>query len=152
MSFHHHVDRRVSHTPPHTSRLKSGLHARNRHRSRYDFPLLVKEHPELSRFVRVNEYDDESIDFADPAAVRSLNKALLKLYYGITHWDIPENYLCPPIPGRADYIHHVADLLRSCNNSVIPRGTSVTVLDIGVGANCIYPIIGVKEYGWHFVG
>jgi 23S rRNA (adenine1618-N6)-methyltransferase len=26
------------------------------------------------------------------------------------------------------------------------------VLDIGVGANCIYPIIGTKEYGWRFVG
>jgi 23S rRNA (adenine1618-N6)-methyltransferase len=28
----------------------------------------------------------------------------------------------------------------------------VRVLDIGVGANCIYPIIGHRSYGWHFVG
>ena len=26
------------------------------------------------------------------------------------------------------------------------------VLDIGVGANAIYPLIGFREYGWHFVG
>ncbi len=99
-----------------------------------------------------NEYGDASIDFANPEAVKSLNKALLKQYYGIAHWDIPDCYLCPPIPGRADYIHHAADLLKSCNASVIPRGPNISVLDIGVGANCIYPIIGMREYGWHFVG
>ena len=26
------------------------------------------------------------------------------------------------------------------------------VLDVGVGANCIYPIVGVCEYDWRFVG
>lgn len=131
---------------------KSELHARNRHRSRYDFTLLVKSHRDLAQFVARNQYNDESIDFADPQAVKALNKALLKQYYGIAHWDIPETYLCPPIPGRADYIHHVADLLRSSNKSVIPRGASIVALDIGVGANCIYPIIGHQEYGWKFVG
>jgi 23S rRNA (adenine1618-N6)-methyltransferase len=135
-----------------TSAEKSGLHARNRHRSRYDFKQLVKSHPELARFVARNQYGDESIDFANPEAVKTLNRALLKHFYGITHWDIPENYLCPPIPGRADYLHHIADLLKSSNKSVIPRGKSIRVLDIGVGANCIYPIIGHKEYGWYFVG
>jgi 23S rRNA (adenine1618-N6)-methyltransferase len=131
---------------------KSGLHPRNRHRTRYDFHQLVKTHQALAPFVTMNQYNDESIDFADPAAVKTLNAALLKQYYGIVAWDIPPNYLCPPIPGRADYIHHIADLLRSCNRSVIPRGQSIRVLDIGVGANCIYPIIGTREYGWQFVG
>lgn len=84
--------------------------------------------------------------------MKSLNRALLKKYYGIAHWDIPATYLCPPIPGRADYIHHIADLLRSSNRSVIPRGASIVALDIGIGANCIYPIIGHTEYGWRFVG
>ncbi len=27
-----------------------------------------------------------------------------------------------------------------------------SVLDIGVGANCIYPLIGQHEYGWRFTG
>ena len=135
-----------------SSAQKGGLHPRNRHRSRYDFTQLVQTHPPLARFVAPNEYGDASIDFANPEAVKSLNKALLKQYYGIAHWDIPDCYLCPPIPGRADYIHHAADLLKSCNASVIPRGPNISVLDIGVGANCIYPIIGMREYGWHFVG
>ena len=100
----------------------------------------------------MNPYGDESIDFANPAAVKMLNKALLKQHYAIEYWDIPENYLCPPIPGRADYIHYLADLLAADHDGTIPTGKSIKVLDIGVGANCVYPIIGHQEYGWTFVG
>ena len=94
----------------------------------------------------------DTIDFADPDAVTTLNRALLKHHYGIAHWDIPRGYLCPPIPSRADYVHNVADLLASDHDNNIPRGLSVAVLDIGVGANCVYPLIGSREYGWRFVG
>jgi len=131
---------------------KKPLHPRNKHRSRYDFALLVKACPELRDFIYLNPYGDESVDFANATAVKTLNKALLQQFYGITHWDIPEGYLCPPIPGRADYIHHLADLLADGNKGKIPTGKSVKVLDIGVGANCVYPIIGHQEYGWTFVG
>ena len=130
----------------------SALHARNKHHERYDFKLLIKATPELAAFASVNKYGDESIDFADPKAVKCLNKALLAHFYHVEHWDIPEGYLCPPIPGRADYIHYAADLLASSNNQVIPKGNKIKVLDIGVGANVVYPIIGHQEYGWTFVG
>lgn len=132
--------------------IKTGMHPRNPHRLRYDFEQLIGACPELASFVQANKFNSLSIDFADPRAVKMLNKALLKQFYGIAHWDIPENYLCPPIPGRADYIHHMADLLASTRQGIIPTGPSIKVLDIGVGANCIYPIIGQKAYGWHFVG
>jgi len=131
---------------------KTELHSRNRHRERYDFKQLIESCPELAPFVLLNSYNDESIDFFDPEAVKMLNKALLKHYYCISHWDIPKNYLCPPIPGRADYIHHIADVLGSSNKGKIPTGSQIRCLDIGVGANCIYPIIGNKEYGWSFIG
>jgi 23S rRNA (adenine1618-N6)-methyltransferase len=131
---------------------KSTLHPRNKHRSRYDFKALINSCEELASFVSVNKYGDESIDFANPNAVKALNKALLKHFYQIEFWDIPEGYLCPPIPGRADYIHYASDLLASCNNQHIPIGKKIKVLDIGVGANCVYPIIGHQEYGWSFVG
>lgn len=131
---------------------KSGLHLRNKHRERYNFKVLIGNCPELAPFVKLNNYNDESIDFSNAEAVMMLNKALLKHFYGIDHWNIPSGYLCPPIPGRADYIHHIAGLLGSCNNGIIPTGSQIKCLDIGVGANCIYPIIGHKEYGWSFVG
>ena len=128
------------------------FHPRNRHQGRYDFPALINSCPELGAFVITNPYGKQSIDFANPAAVRVFNRALLQGLYGIAHWDIPEGYLCPPIPGRADYLHGLADLLASDNDSIIPRGLSIRVLDIGVGANCIYPLLGHSDYGWRFVG
>lgn len=142
------------------------LHPRNKHHGRYDFDELIKSSPELNKYVITNAYDDRTIDFFDPAAVKMLNKALLKHFYGIVFWDIPENYLCPPIPGRADYMHHIADLLaddkhsgsKSRNNFFLSEGSApahgneVKCLDIGVGANCIYPIIGCMENGWTFIG
>ncbi len=123
---------------------KSGLHPRNRHRSRYDFKSLISVTPKLGEYVRLNEYNDESIDFSNPDAVKALNQALLSFFYGVKFWDIPKNFLCPPIPGRADYIHNIADLFENSKN--------LKGLDIGVGANCVYPLIGKAEYDWEFVG
>lgn len=143
-------------TRPPTVKLseKTNLHPRNRHRGRYDFADLARTLPALAHLVIANPFDarEATIDFADALAVRTLNAALLKKYYGIAHWPLPSGYLCPPIPGRADYLHHVADLLAADGSGIIPRGPTVRVLDIGVGANCIYPLIGQHEYGWKFVG
>lgn len=131
---------------------KTNLHPRNLHRLGYDFGALIAACPELQNFVAVNEHQLETIDFSNPEAVKTLNKALLTAYYDIQNWDIPTNFLCPPIPGRVDYVHYVADLLASNNNGIIPEGENVQVLDIGIGANCIYPLLGNAVYGWSFVG
>lgn len=130
----------------------SPLHIRNKHRYGYDFAKLIKAVPDFSPFVKRNQYGNLSIDFADPDAVRMLNKALLLTYYQLSYWDIPNDYLCPPIPGRADYMHYLADLLAEDNQHIMITGKKVQVLDIGMGANMIYPIIGRAEYGWSFVG
>ena len=135
-----------------TSTEKTNLHPRNLDRFGYNFEQLINDSPELQKFVAVNEHDIQTIDFSNPDAVKALNKALLINHYDIQDWDIPANYLCPPIPGRTDYIHYIADLLATTNNGIIPEGEIVQGLDIGVGANCIYPIIGNSAYGWSFVG
>ncbi len=131
---------------------KANLHPRNRHRERYNFEQLIKSCPELAPFVQVNDYNDASVDFFDPKAVKALNKALLAHFYGIENWDIPQNYLTPPIPGRADYIHHAADLLSTADSGKIPTGNKIKCLDIGVGASGVYPLIGTQTYGWSFIG
>lgn len=122
------------------------LHSRNRHNDLYDFQALCKAHDDLCQYVRLNDYHQESLDFSLPQAVVALNKAILKHFYNVKEWVIPVNALCPPIPGRADYIHYMAELLG------YPKGPEIKVLDIGVGASCIYPLIGEAEYGWSFVG
>lgn len=131
---------------------KKGLHPRNKHRSGYDYEALTEVLPELKAFLSVNKFGKESVDFSNPMAVRALNKALFKRHYDINYWEIPMNFLCPPVPGRADYIHYAADLLADSNQGKLPDGDSISVLDIGTGANCVYPLIGHKEYGWAFRG
>lgn len=128
---------------------KPGLHPRNRHHSRYDLATLCQVNPELRQFLTLTPAGEQSVDFANPLAVKALNKALLAHFYAVANWDIPDGFLCPPVPGRADYIHHLADLLAEASGT-IPANASI--LDIGVGANCIYPLIGVHEYGWRFTG
>jgi len=131
---------------------KPGLHPRNPHHHRYEFDQLIASCPELGGFVRPNTYGDASIDYTDAAAVKALNRALLRHVHGIAHWDLPPGYLCPPVPGRADYLHHLSDLLAEDNAGGIPRGARVCVLDIGVGANAIYPLVGHSTFGWRFLG
>ena len=131
---------------------KVRLHIRNKNRERYDLEALKVAVPELADHITINKYDAESVDFANPVAVKLLNKALLNHYYGIRNWDFPAENLVPPIPGRADYLHYMADLLGQSNFGDLPEGDTIKVLDIGVGASCIYPIIGVTEYGWNFIG
>ncbi|MFD2873217.1 23S rRNA (adenine(1618)-N(6))-methyltransferase RlmF [Mucilaginibacter ximonensis] len=131
---------------------KENMHPRNIHRAGYDFKLLCRINSELKDFLGMNKFGTESIDFSDPLAVKTLNKALLRQYYGVRDWDIPEGYLCPPIPGRADYLHYAADLLAETNDGNIPKGNYIEVLDIGVGANLVYPLIGNSVYNWKFTG
>lgn len=126
--------------------LKKDLHPKNKHRNGYDFVELIRENRRLNAFLFENKFKIRSIDFSDPKAVKELNRSLLRYHYGIHFWDFPDGNLCPPIPGRVDYIHYIADLLEVGKDS-----KEVQVLDIGTGATCIYPLLGVKEYHWKFV-
>jgi 23S rRNA (adenine1618-N6)-methyltransferase len=131
---------------------KSRLHSRNKNRDKYDLSALTICKPELKKYIVPNRSGGDSIDFSNPLAVKVLNRALLNHYYGIENWEFPDENLCPPIPGRADYIHHIADILAENNFGKIPTGENVICLDVGLGASCIYPIVGVAEYDWTFIG
>ena len=131
---------------------KEGFHPDNPLRFPYDFDGLVKICPELLPFVLVDDQQHKSIDFAHPIAVKTLNMALLRSTYKVFLWDLPDGFLCPPIPSRADYLYQMTDLLKNDNEGRLPKGRKIKVLDIGVGANCIYPLIGHKAFGWSFIG
>lgn len=121
----------------------SNLHHKNKNNSSYDMEALSAKTPALKEFIFKNKYGNLSIDFSKPKAIKLLNQAILALDYGIENWDFPAENLCPPIPGRADYIHHLAELIGSGKKKI---------LDVGCGATIVYPILGVVEYGWEFVG
>ena len=124
------------------------LHPRNKHQQPYDFAALCAAVPALSAFVRDNGYGQLSIDFANPDAVKTLNQALLKQLYSVAHWQLPDGFLCPAVPGRVDYLHYLADLLALLNKNKVPTGSKVQLLDTGCGANLIYPLLAQAEYGW----
>lgn len=136
----------MSHSPQ-----KKSLHPRNIHGIGYDFKKLTARNPALKDYIVLTPAGTESIDFGNPDAVFELNKSLLQKYYEIEYWSILKNSLCPPIPGRADYIHYLADLLAEDNNETVPKGKRVRIIDIGTGSSCIYPILGQRLYQWSFV-
>jgi len=125
---------------------KPSLHKNNVHKAGYDFKKLCAKYKPLNEFAFINAQKTVSIDFANPKAVKALNTALILTDYPIRFWKFPEDNLCPPIPGRADYIHHLADLL---DKSKLSKNSNI--LDIGTGASCIYPLLGNTIYKWRFV-
>lgn len=128
------------------------FHPRNKHKGHYNLGALTAANPALKALIIRNKDGEKTLDFTDPTSVKELNRALLQLQYAVTAWDIPEGYLCPPIPGRADLIHALADLLGESHDGHIPAGPGLCGLDIGTGANLVYPLIGQHEYQWQFVG
>ncbi|MGJ8685338.1 MAG: 23S rRNA (adenine(1618)-N(6))-methyltransferase RlmF [Nonlabens sp.] len=119
------------------------MHDNNLHKHGYDLLLLSESFPALKSHFITKEDGHISIDFTDPDAVLALNTALLKEHYGVQNWELPVDYLSPPIPSRVDYILHLADLVGEKN---------ITGLDIGTGANMIYPILGTAIFNWKMVG
>lgn len=124
---------------------KDKLHPRSFHNKPYNFQELIVKVPELKQFIVKNREGIDTILFADPKAVYYLNKALLLHFYNLNFWDIPKQNLVPPIPGRADYIHYLADLLK------VDDSSKTSILDIGTGASLVYPLIGSSVYHWNFV-
>jgi 23S rRNA (adenine1618-N6)-methyltransferase len=122
---------------------EKGLHPKNNFKNGYNFDELILKNPELKQFVAKNEFGTVTIDFSNPEAVRELNQALICSLDKISNWNFPKENLCPPIPGRLDYIHYLADLLSLKGEAKI--------LDIGTGATCIYPLLGVSMFDWNFV-
>ena len=114
------------------------MHPKNPFVIDYDFDVLMRHHTRLNNFVFVNKFGKKTIKFADKQAVKALNSALLKCHYGIW-WNIPDDNLCPPVPGRLDYLLYISDLISK---------KDVHLLDIGTGANLIYPILATCHFNW----
>ena len=119
------------------------MHPNSKHQGTYLFKQLKKENKELAPFILETNRGIQTIDFSNPKAVLELNRAILLSDYSLTWYEIPEGYLCPAIPGRVDYIHYLKDFLGL---------EKANGLDIGTGANFIYPILGAAVYQWTMKG
>lgn len=129
-----------------------GLHPRSKHLGRYDFGQLVEANPALRPLIFVSDKTGEqTVDWGNRDAVFQLNKALLIQHYGVSNaYDVPSGWLVPPVPSRADLVHVIADLV--FEEGCADPASSVVGLDIGTGANTIFPLIASAEFGWKMVG
>lgn len=129
------------------------MHPNNPHANGYDMQALAQVVPELAPLLQTSKHDRLTIDFSNPVAVKLLNKALLIHHYGLEAWDIPDGYLCPPIPGRVDYLCHLAEYLQDHGVLKHPLNSNhkLTGLDIGTGANVIYPLLASRLFNWNMV-
>nr|XP_043613804.1 RNA N6-adenosine-methyltransferase mettl16 isoform X2 [Erigeron canadensis]XP_043613806.1 RNA N6-adenosine-methyltransferase mettl16 isoform X2 [Erigeron canadensis]XP_043613807.1 RNA N6-adenosine-methyltransferase mettl16 isoform X2 [Erigeron canadensis]XP_043613808.1 RNA N6-adenosine-methyltransferase mettl16 isoform X2 [Erigeron canadensis] len=128
-------------------------HPRNRYSDNPpDFSELASLYPSFGSYVFYSRDGKPKIDWKDFNATRELTRVLLLHHHSVTWW-IPDGQLCPTVPNRSNYIHWIEDLLSS---NIIPNtrqdNSLVKGLDIGTGANCIYPLLGASLLGWSFVG
>lgn len=110
-----------------------------------DFAQLAADDAQLTPFVRLLPSGSAKVDFRDAEASKAVTTALLRRDCGV-RWALPPGQLIPPVPGRANYIAWIADLLALSR----PEG-AVVGLDIGCGASLIYPLLGAAQHGWRFV-
>ncbi|AEO55638.1 hypothetical protein MYCTH_2299692 [Thermothelomyces thermophilus ATCC 42464] len=109
-----------------------------------DFRQLARRDPQFAAVLQ----DNGQLDFSDPAATMQLTKTLLHLDFGLK-LDLPDDRLCPPVPNRHNYILWLKELMDS--TSYEHPGRSLCGLDIGTGASCIYPLLGVAQRPWRFI-
>ena len=87
------------------------------------------------------------IDFID--VHRELTRALLKEDFDL-EWTIPDNHLCPGITGHINYLNEIHELL-SIDPAYSEKQSTITGIDVGTGASCIYPLLGHRLYTWKFI-
>jgi len=89
------------------------------------------------------------LDFSDPAAVAALSRALLMRRFRLDGWTCPVGALVPPIAARAAYLRRMGLIVGG--GSPPPR--SLAVLDVGCGANLIFPLLAASPvFGWSATG
>ena len=119
-----------------------------------DFLILIKEFPDLKKYIiKQNEEKLEEISFEWSNNNLSLlmTKSILDYYFNIKYYNIPKGYLIPPIPSRLNYLNLINKILIKEINSQSRYSSDIIGIDIGTGANIIYPILGNSIFNWKFI-
>ena len=119
-----------------------------------DFSILIKEYPELKNFLKIQSDDigQYSFDWSKKELSLLMTKHILNYYFKIEYYSIPNNFLIPPVPSRLNYINMIHSLLTSFNLINEKNNENEIIgVDIGTGANIIYPLLGHSVYNWKFI-
>ncbi|TKR61528.1 hypothetical protein L596_028627 [Steinernema carpocapsae] len=122
------------------------LHKDNRYaKDPVDIMALARKYKQIRPLCNLTRQHTLKLDYERPEAIRVLSTLLLKEDFNLTV-DLPHGRLVPRIPQRLNYICVVRDFIRKNNIDA----KDVIGLDVGTGASCIYPLLGVRECGWKF--
>ncbi|OON14566.1 hypothetical protein X801_09641, partial [Opisthorchis viverrini] len=128
--------------------LNKYMHPRNFYRTKKpNFKELAQKYDFFQEVAISDEHGRVSLDFKIPAHLSALSKALLLEDFNL-NVEFPLDRLVPTVPLRLNYILWLEDVIKSFTKPT----DQVVILDIGVGASCIYPLLGAKCNGWRFVG
>ena len=116
------------------------MHPRNIYRfNKPNYEKLACKYAFFKDVVKQNSKTGEYyINYNDSKSNVMLSKVLLKHDFNL-EFEHPLNHLCPPIPQRLNYMLWIQDLLQCCCWNKRYHG-----FDIGVGASCIFPLLGIK--------
>lgn len=114
--------------------------------SHYNFRDLIDKDKELRKYAIYKNGGAVTIDFSTRDATLSLTCAILRHHFGL-QLHVPPGHLIPTIPNRVQYLQWVESLLPPS----FMQGKQ-TLLDIGTGPSCIYPMLGVRLFpSWDFI-
>ena len=112
-----------------------------------DFKFLSEEFPEFKKYVYINKYGGYSINWKNPNSIKELVKTILNKFLNIIYYEIPENFLVPTLTSRYNYLNYINKLFTKFKI----ENKEKILIDIGTGANIIYPLLGYKLYNWNFI-
>ena len=112
-----------------------------------DFLILIKEFPELKKYIIKHDekIEEFSFDWSNNDLSLLMTKSILNYYFNIKYYDIPKGFLIPPVPSRLNYLNLINELIKDIEKE------NIIGVDIGTGANIIYPILGNSIYNWKFI-
>ena len=112
-----------------------------------DFLILIKEFPELKKYIIKHDekIEEFSFDWSNNDLSLLMTKSILNYYFNIKYYDIPKGFLIPPVPSRLNYLNLINELIKDIKKE------NIIGVDIGTGANIIYPILGNSLYNWKFI-
>ncbi|CAH8502253.1 unnamed protein product [Schistosoma turkestanicum] len=128
--------------------LNKYMHQRNIYKQkRPNFKELAAKFDFFDAVAVKDECGRVTLDFRIPSHLSALSKALLLNDFGL-NVDFPGDRLIPTVPLRLNYILWLEDLIKGLQRF----SERVKILDIGVGASCIYPLLGSAKNSWQFFG
>ncbi|CAH8846338.1 unnamed protein product [Trichobilharzia szidati] len=128
--------------------LNKYMHHRNIYKhKRPNFKELAAQYDFFNAVAEKDECGRVQLDFRVPLHLAALSKALLLKDFNL-NVEFPGDRLIPTVPLRLNYILWLEDLLKDLQKFSEP----IKILDIGVGASCIYPLLGARKNSWKFFG